>query len=102
MKKVTEQINEGSPLFKELEDKAAKLDCLLYDHSCKRESLLDKHDEQETRIRAFGDEWLKVYDQICELYLNYGTTVDDFKNDLKIVSDKAIDDATEEILNPFF
>lgn len=102
MKKTTEQIDEGSPLFKKLEDKAARLDCLLFLHSCERDRLLDKHDEQETRIRAFGDEWLKVYDQICELYLNYGTTVDDFKNDLKIVSDKAIEDATEEILNPFF
>ena len=71
MKKTTAQIDKGSPLFKELEDKATKLDCVLHDHSSKRESLLDRH-------------------------------VDDFKNDLKIVSDKAIDDATEEILNPFF
>lgn len=102
MKKQQNKIDEGNPLFKKLEDKAAKLDCLLHDHSCKRESLLDRHDEQETRIRAFGDEWLRIYNQLFELYLNYGTTVDDFKNDLKIVSDKAIEDATEEILNPFF
>lgn len=102
MKKQQNKIDKGSPLFKELEDKAAKLDCLLFEHSSKRASLLSEYDEQETRIRGFGDEWLKIYDQICELYLNYGTTVDDFKNDLKIVSDKAIEDATEEILNPFF
>lgn len=94
MKKTTEQIDEGSPLFKKLEDKAARLDCLLFEHSSKRESLLDRHDQQEIRIRAFDDEWLRIYDQICELYLNYGTTADDFKNDLKIISDKAIEDAT--------
>ena len=102
MKKQQNKIDEGSPLLKELEDKALKLDNILFIHSCERDRLLDKHDQQETRIRGFGDEWLKIYDQICELYLNYGTTVDDFKNDLKIVSDKAIEDATEEILNPFF
>ena len=102
MKKQQNKIDEGSPLFKELEDKAAKLDCLLHDHSCKRESLLDRHDEQETRIRGLGDEWLKMYDQICELYRIYGGIEHDFRSDFKLIIDKAISDVNNELFDPFF
>ena len=102
MKKQQNKINEGSPLFKKLEDKAAKLDCLLYDHSCKRESLLNDHDQQETRIRGLGDEWLKMYDQICELYRIYGAIEHDFRSDFKLIIDKAISDVNNEMFDPFF
>lgn len=58
---ITEQIDENSPLFKELEAEAnerdARLACLLDYYSNKKTALSD---EQENRILALNEEWFKV------------------------------------------
>lgn len=93
---VTEQIDEDSPLFKELEAEAAKEDgrlaCLLDYYSNDRIALSD---EQENRIIALNEEWYEIYKKIRELYGIYGVNESDFRSDFKIISEKAINDAEE-------
>lgn len=93
---VTEQIDEDSPLFKELEAEAAKKDgrlaCLLNYYSNDR---IDLPDEQENRILALNEEWYEIYNKIRELYRIYGTKESNFRSDFKIISEKAINDTEE-------
>lgn len=106
MIEVTNEENreEHERLLDEFEDKSARLDCLLFYHSSKRSSLLDEHDEQERRIRDLGDEWLKLHEQICELYRIYGASAreDNFRSDFKIVFEKAISDVNDDYLDAIF
>lgn len=93
---VTEQIDEDSPLFKELEAEAdkesARLACLLDYYSNDRIALSD---EQENRIIALNEEWYEIYKKIRELYRIYGTNDNNFRSDFKTISEKAINDAEE-------
>lgn len=92
----TEQIDEDSPLFKELEAEANKRDgrlaCLLDYYSNDRIALPD---EQEERILSLNEEWYEIYNKIRELYGIYGANESDFRSDFKIISEKAINDAEE-------
>lgn len=97
----TEENQEGAhtPLEEDEEEysyKEAMLDCLVSSLYSFRSPLVD---EQEERIRYRGDEWLKLHEQICDLYRTYGGRVreDIFRSDFKIVFEQAIVDVNRDI-----
>lgn len=93
-----ENREEHERLLDEFEVEQAKLDCLLYFHSRERDDFIKEHDEQEERIRDFGEAWLNIYEQIRELYCVYGARPreDNFRSDFKVVFKKAISDVNDD------
>lgn len=93
-----ENREEHERLLWEFEVEQGKLDSLLYFHSRKRDNLIKEHDEQEERIRDLGESWLKIYEQIRELYCVYGARPreDNFRSDFNIVFEKAISDVNDD------
>lgn len=105
-----ENREEHERLLDEFVVEQAKLDCLLYffsrerdnfikerdDFIKDRDNFIKEHDEQEERIRDLGEEWLKIHEQICELYRIYGANESNFRSDFKIIFEKAISDVKDE------
>ena len=112
-----ENREEYERLLDEFVVEQAKLDCLLYFYSRERDdfikerddfikdrdnfikerdNFIKERDEQEERIRDLGEEWLKIHEQICELYRIYGANESNFRSDFKIIFEKAISDVNDE------
>lgn len=91
-----ENREEHERLLDEFVVEQAKLDCLLYFFSRERDNFIKERDEQEERIRDLGEEWLKIHEQICELYRIYGANESNFRSDFKIIFEKAISDVKDE------
>ena len=98
-----ENREEHERLLDEFVVEQAKLDCLLYFYSRERDNFIKERDnfikerdEQEERIRDLGEEWLKIHEQICELYRIYGANESNFRSDFKIIFEKAISDVNDE------
>lgn len=100
-----ENREEHERLLWEFNVEQGRLDCLLFffsrerdDFIKERDNFIKEHDEQEERIRDFGEAWLNIYEQIRELYCVYGARPreDNFRSDFKVVFEKAISDVNDD------